>query len=88
MKRFNINSYMYVQITEQGWKHLEDTVGDDYIKNCITSGNYKVWINGEYWYRLQCHAVFELMPVRFGSKPLFKSNVLFDDDALELFVKV
>lgn len=25
MKKFNINEYMYIQITDEGWKHLEKT---------------------------------------------------------------
>lgn len=35
MKKFNVNDYMYIQITEDGWKHLEKTVGIDYINACI-----------------------------------------------------
>jgi len=30
MKKFNINDYMYIQITEEGRKHLKKTVGDEY----------------------------------------------------------
>ena len=31
MKKFNLNDYMYIQITEEGWRHLEKTVGIEYI---------------------------------------------------------
>jgi len=51
MKKFNINEYMYIQITEEGWKHLEKTVGIDYINACIKTPNYTKIIDGETWYR-------------------------------------
>ena len=82
MKKFNINEYMYIQITEQGWEHLRKTVGEDYIKNCINADGYKKEINGEIWHRLQCKSVFYLMPIR-GMRPLFNTNVMFDDEALK-----
>jgi hypothetical protein len=83
MKKFNINDYIYIQITEQGWKHLKATVGDEYIKHCITSPHYKVEIDGEIWYRLQCHVVFDLLPPSNHSNLIFNNNVLFDDNSLE-----
>ncbi len=79
MKKFNINDYMYIQITEKGWDHLKKTVGEDYIKHCITSVYYKREIDGEIWYRLQCHEVFDLMPINVGVQPLFNTNVMFDN---------
>ena len=33
MKKFNLNDYMYIQITEDGWKYLEKTVDVVYKKN-------------------------------------------------------
>ena len=83
MKKFNINEYMYIQITEQGWKHLRKTVGEDYIKNCINAESYKKEINGEIWYRLQCHVVFDIMPIIVGMRQLFNTNVMFDEEALK-----
>lgn len=83
MKKFNINNYMYIQITDKGWRHLKKTVGEDYIKHCIETHHYKKKINGETWYRLQCWNIFELLPSDFGGQPSFKPNVMFDDDALK-----
>ena len=80
MKKFNINEYMYIQITEAGWVHLSKTVGFEYIKHCIKP--YEKEINGEIWYRLQCWGVFDLLPSNFGGQPLFNTNVMFDDKAL------
>lgn len=80
MKKFNINNYMYIQITDDGWKHLRETVGEDYIKVCIESR--KVEINNEIWYKLQCHNAFDLMPISIGSRVLFNTNVMFDDKDL------
>lgn len=82
MKKFNINNHMYIQITEYGWKYLKKTVGQDYIKHCIESPHYKKNINGEVWYRLQCHQVFELLPINSAINPLFNTNVMFDSDEM------
>jgi len=83
MKKFNINDYMYIQITEQGWEHLRKIVGDDYIKHCIETKYYKKEIDGKIWYRLQCHNIFNLMPIRNGGQLLFNTNVMFDEEALK-----
>jgi hypothetical protein len=81
MKKFNINNTMYVQITEEGWEHLRNTLEPDYIKICIESR--MIEIEGEIWYDLQCWEVFNLLPVTFGKRPLFKSNVMFNENDLK-----
>jgi len=73
---------MYIQINENGWKHLKKTVGEDYINTCIKISAYEKEINGEIWYRLQCHQVFSLFPINFGGQPMFNTNVMFDDEDL------
>ena len=83
MKKFNINEYMYIQITEEGWIHLRKTVGEEYITHCIEAPSYKKVINGEIWHRLQCWNVFNLFPSNFGGQPLFKTNVMFEVKALK-----
>jgi hypothetical protein len=83
MKKFNLNDYMYIQITDEGWKHLEKKVGIDYINACIKTPHYTHVINGETWYRLQCWNCFDLMPPDFGGRALFNTNVMFDDEALK-----
>lgn len=80
MKKYNINSCIYIQITEKGWEHLRKTVGDEYIKHCITA--HKKEINKEVWYRLQCWEVFDLLPSNFGGRPLFSTTVMLDDEEL------
>lgn len=80
MKKFNINHYMYIQITDTGWQHLKQTVGDDYIKHCIEP--YKTIIDGETWHKLQAHEVFELLPINSGGNLTYKTNVMFDDNDL------
>lgn len=77
MKKYNINDYMYIQITPEGWLHLEATVGEGYIKHCIKS--HLIVIDAKNWYRLQCHQVFDILPINFGGKMLFNSNVMFED---------
>lgn len=74
MKKFNINDAIYIQITEDGWKHLNKTVGKDYIVHCIKP--YETIINGEIYQRLQLYVVFELLPAHMGRKLLFNTNIL------------
>lgn len=83
MKNFNINEYMYIQITEEGWKHLENTVGIDYINICIKHIRNEKLINGETWYKLQCWECFSLLPPNFGGRSLFNSNVMFDEESFK-----
>ena len=78
MKRFNINNDIYIQISEDGWTHLKKTVGNEYITHCIK--NREVIIDGDCWYRLQCHAVFELFPINYGGQQFFNTNIMFDDN--------
>ena len=82
MKKFNINDYIYIQITEKGWTHLRNTVGDDYITHYIKALGYQKYINGESWYRLQCHQVFGIFPIQFGNHIFFNSNIMIDDLSL------
>lgn len=78
MKKFNINHYIYIQITDYGWKHLEKTVGLEYIKFCIE--NTKIEINNEIWYKLQMHVVISLFPIIFGGNLFYNTTIMFDDD--------
>lgn len=80
MKKFNINHNICIQITDEGWKHLKKTVGDDYIKHCIKP--YKTEIENETWYKLQAHQVFDLLPINVGSRPTYNTNVLIDENDL------
>ncbi len=76
MKKYNINNYVYIQITQEGWDHLQSTVTQGFINNCIKS--YKVTIDGEEWYKLQLHQVMDLFPIK--SKVLFKPTILLEDE--------
>ena len=81
MKKYNINSYIYIQIMDIGWTYLGKTVGAGYIKHCIYP--HRVEINNKPWYKLQAHEAFSLFPINFGGQPLFLPNVMFDDKDLE-----
>jgi hypothetical protein len=86
MKKFNINDYMYVQITERGWKELIKKHGEDFVNHCIKSPGYVRTINGKTWYRLQCHFVIDMISACNG---FINSNVMFDDDAIsDLMIEV
>ena len=80
MKKFNINDYIYIQITEQGWTFLRKTKEIDYIQFCIES--MKIEIENVTWYRMQCHAVFDLFPINFGGQPMFNTNIMIDDESI------
>jgi len=86
MKTFNLNDYIYIEITELGWMHLKKTLtspiqkADEYIKHCITP--YKKVIDGKDWYRLQAHQVFSLLPIGMGFNTLYKPTIMIDEEAL------
>ena len=83
MKKFNINDNIYIQITDEGWKHLNETVGNNYVKHCIDTELRRTEINGEIWHRLQAHQVFHLLPIKYFNKPLYNTNIMFDDRDLK-----
>lgn len=83
MKKFNLNDRICIQITKEGWNHLRDTVGHEYIKCSIDNEHYRVEIEGEVWYSLQAHEVFSLLPIDFGGKPLYNTNIMIEDKHLE-----
>lgn len=85
MKTFNINNYIYIQITEEGWEHLRKTVGEEYILHCIKSRE-KI-IEKETWYRLQCHSVMDIFPINIGGQPYFNTNIMFELDETEYVSK-
>lgn len=81
LKKFNVNKPMYIQITQKGWKHLKNTIGDEYIEHSIMP--YRKVINNKVWFKLQCYEVFDLLPTRVGSPPLFNTNVMLDMGDIE-----
>ena len=58
MKKFNLNDYIFVQITKYGWEKLRENETEEYIQHCILSN--QVIISGEIWYKLQGHQLFGL----------------------------
>lgn len=83
MKKFNINNDIYIQITKEGWKYLEKTVGASYVLHCIKAPGYEVVINGEIWYKLQAHQVFDILPNPTGSAVLYSTEIMFDEKDLK-----
>ena len=75
MIKFNINDYIYVQITKEGWKHLEKEVSKEYIKHCIYP--YKKEIKGKVWYKLQMHQVFDVLHENCAQHHIH-TNILID----------
>ena len=84
MKKFNINDYIYIQITGEGWEHLFKTVSTDYIDNCIK--NRKIILDGIIWYKLQFHVALELLPINGSGKLRFETTILFDDNDLNKLI--
>ena len=83
MKTFNINDYIYIQITDLGWEHLEKTVGKEYIEACIKTPSYEKNINNELWYKLQANQVFDILPCHLGVNILYSTNIMFDESDLK-----
>ena len=85
MKQFNLNDYLYIQITEDGVDYLRRTFKEDYIKNCIESR--KVIVDGTTYYRLQAHTVFYDLPIQYGGTMFFNPDVLIEDEHLKEVTK-
>lgn len=84
MKKFNINSNIYIQITSQGWEHLVKTVGMDHIKHSILPR--QVFVTNDVWFKLQCHEVFRLFPTDPSTGDLlFKTTILLNEESLDNF---
>lgn len=81
MQKFNLNSYILVQITEYGWKHLLETVGQEYINHCIKP--YYTFIDNTEYYKLQAHSVITLFGTAiFAVNPHpIEANILIPDYA-------
>lgn len=77
MKKFNINESIYITITEHGFRHLQQKLGNDYIDNCIMPNRYL--IDGAIYYKLQCYEVFRLFPLTLGGDLMFGTNILIPD---------
>ena len=80
MKKFNLNNYVFVQITEYGWEKLKETVGNDYIQHCILSK--EIIIFGEKWYKLQGHQMITLFGkmLFIASHSPINCNIMFEDE--------
>jgi hypothetical protein len=76
MKKFNLNDYILVQITEYGMSELLKQNGQDFITHCILPR--KKVINGEDWYRLQAHNI----PDWFGNMLWFSNPAPIKPDIL------
>jgi hypothetical protein len=78
----NVNDSTYVQITDEGWKFLRDTVGEDYIRTFIEPK--AVELNGDLWYRLRLWTCFELFPANIGDEK-FCTRILFERTDINSF---
>ena len=82
MKKFNLNSEIYIHITDAGWLHLYNTVGSSYINACIKNEHHEVSIFGKVYYGLQAHQVFSLLPVDSVKPVLFELNIFINEEDL------
>jgi len=80
LRKFNVNDYVYIQITEDGWNHLNKTLKPEYIKHCILP---KKVVISEYddipWYRLQLHEVMSILPISGMFDVKYRTNIMFDE---------
>ena len=83
MKKFNLNSEIYIQITQKGWRHLKNTVGEDYTKFVIDTKSNKKIIDGKVWHKLQAHVAFNCLPVTDNCNILFSTNIMIDEKSLD-----
>lgn len=79
MKVFNLNNYVYVQITKYGREYLEKNFEPDFIKHCIDA--YKIEINDETWWKIQAHKIADYFgnATWIASHAPIKSNILIPE---------
>lgn len=82
LQKFNIGKCVYVQITDEGWKHLRRTLTEpeDYIKYCIEP--YKIIIDDKIWYKMQLFSVMELLGYNMFVNPKIKPLIYIDSSDL------
>lgn len=79
MINFNINDFVYFQITEDGWKYLRTRPLYDFLMDYITRNKVQIDMkDNEDWYGLQCYELFSIFPIKLGSNFLIKPNMLLD----------
>ncbi len=81
MKKFNVNGYIYVQLTKKGIEHIKSKNGLNYFKEIVESR--KQIINGDTWYRLQFHMFMDIVENTYGKSKMFNSTVMFSEDDLK-----
>jgi len=55
MKKFNLNDYILVHITDYGMNELIKQYGQDFVTHCVLPR--KEVIDDKDWYRLQAHSI-------------------------------
>lgn len=82
-KKFNINRYMYVKLTDFGKKKIIEKCGYGYFEHCIESKK-----QDDGYYQMQAHVVMRLLGEYLWNgcsqnKLPFELNVYFDEGDLE-----
>lgn len=80
-KKFNINSYMYVKLTDFGKQKIIEKCGYGYFEHCIESQK-----QADGYYQLQAHTVMLYLGEYLynGARDLpFETNVYFDEGDLQ-----
>jgi hypothetical protein len=81
MVKFNLNDYVYISITPEGWQHLYTNCEAAYVEHCILPNSFS--INGIDYFKLQMHVVMDLFPVRHGRRSLIGTNILLDENTIK-----
>jgi hypothetical protein len=81
MKKYNVNSTMYIHILPKGWDLLNRKYGSEYVDYSIKP--HKVIINGKEYIDMQCWDVFRIFPTTIGRALLFETEVIFKEEDLE-----
>ena len=58
MKKFNLNNYILVAITEYGWEEARKQVGQDYLDDCVIPN--KQIVDDKVYYKIQAHQLITL----------------------------
>ena len=76
MKKYNVNSTMYIHILPKGWELLNRKYGSEYVDYSIKP--HQIIINGKEYIDM-----FHILPPTIGRALLFETEVIFKEEDLE-----
>lgn len=85
MKKFNINEYVWVKLTDLGKKHWENDFNKYPVKGYDFITHYNSYTESNGYTKFQLHVLMELFGEKLtnGFANMFETNILLEEEKLE-----